>query len=252
MVTDEQVIPHVESNLFDQNPNARFAVGVLAIGETVVPGLESEALGYYQLRAGVYAYQTNMIDHGLVTGRGTESDEDDERSIHFGVIENTGQIQRVVAAMRLIKKQGNGKSLPIEDFFPEAFGDTPAPDSSIEVSRYICRHPNKRIQSMLKWPLYSAGLADIMSNQHGPTYAVIEDFLAHDFRINKVPFTEVAEPKFVEEYNDKNLGIEIDTDKLAQLVEHLNPGSMATMMAAQPGEFMHFGTLVGSQPKEAA
>lgn len=251
LVTDEQVIPQVESRLFQDKPDARFAVGVIAIGDTVLPGLESEALGYYQLRAGVYAYQTNMIDHGLVDNDGTEHDQDDERSIHFAIVENLGQAQRIVAAMRLIKKQGNLQPLPIEDYFPDVFEESPAPESSIEVSRYICRHPNKQIQRMIKWPLYASALADIIANDHAPTYAVIEPFLARDFRMHKVPFSEIAPPKFVPEYNDDNLGIAIDTNRLARFVNRLQPGIMPKMIEAA-GDFIHFGEHADTQPQEAA
>jgi N-acyl-L-homoserine lactone synthetase len=250
LVTNEQVIPVIESELFAHRPDARFAIGVVAVGDEIIPGLEAEAQAYYRLRAGVYAYQTNMIDHGLVDENGTEHDHDDQRSLHFTVVENLGQAQRIVAAMRLIKKQGNNLPLPIEDFFPEVFTDNPAPENSLEVSRYICRHEDKRIQNNLKWPLYSLALSDIIKNDHAPTYAVVEEFLKNDFIKHGVPFTPIAEPKFVEEYNDENLGMTIDTAQLSKHVEKLQPGLLSAMMAAE-GDFVYFGKQ-NTQPVEAA
>lgn len=240
-VPNEAVIPSIETGLFDDNPSARFAVGMLAVGNDVMAGCPEEFTGYLRLRANVYADQTNMIPKNHVSEDGTERDEDDARSVHFAVIENAGRSQRVVGTMRLIVKANeDGTPLPIEEYFPEAF-QTPAPDSSTEVSRYICRHEDPKLQDGLKWPLFSGALAHIIGHDLGPTYAVVEDFLEKDLQNNRVPIKRLAEPKFLEEYNYDNLAIVIATDVLARRIQARNPGLIETMREAE-GKFTYFGT----------
>lgn len=219
-ITNDLVIPSVQSRLFLGNQAARFAVGMIAHGETIMPGMSAEYLGYLRLRANVYADQTNMIPKDVVAADGTEKDIDDPRSVHFAVVENGGKNKRVVAAMRLIiKSDADPRALPIEEFFAEeAFADGPAPLGSTEVSRYICRHEDPKIERQLKWPLYTAALTYVMDNNIGPTYAVVEEFLEKGLKKTGVPITRIAPPKFVPEYNDFNMGIEIDTDLLGQLL----------------------------------
>lgn len=246
------VIPRIESRLFADHPSARLAVGILAVGDQVTPGCAAEYTAYLRLRARVYADQTHMLDEDAVLPDGTERDDDDGRSIHFGAIENQGSTQRVVASLRLIVKRGEqDRPLPIEDFFPEVFATTPAPPSSIEVSRYICRHEDPAVQAELKWPLYSAGLSRLMADGLGPTYGVVEEFLERDLRINRVPFKPLAPPRFVAEYNAENLGIIIDTGALARLLERRSPGVIASMQAKQ-GEWSYFGLYVQPRTSDAS
>ena len=219
-VTNDLVIPDIRSRLFVGHEAARFAVGIIAHGDVVMPGRGQEYLGYLRLRANVYADQTNMIPKESVAADGTERDIDDSRSVHFAVIENAGKNKRVVGAMRLIiKSKKDPRMLPIEEFFEkEAFADYVAPLGSTEVSRYICRHEDSKTMRQLKWPLYTAALSHVMANDIGPTYAVVEEFLEKGLTKSGIPITRIASPKFVPEYNDFNMGIEIDTNLLGQLI----------------------------------
>ena len=93
---------------------------------------------------------------------GSESDYDDSRSVHIGLIENdrVGGRQRMIGAMRLIIKQSaDDDPLPIEHHFPMPFDEAPAPALSAEVSRLICEHEEVAVQARFKWPLFTAGFA---------------------------------------------------------------------------------------------
>jgi N-acyl-L-homoserine lactone synthetase len=238
-ITNEAVIPIIEADTFSQHESARFAVGMLAVGDQVVAGRDEEFRGYLRLRANVYADQINVISKDSVREDGTEIDDDDSRSIHFAVIENTAQNPRVVATMRLIvKSPEDDRPLPLEDFFPEAFPE-PAPLGSTEVSRYICRHDDGAVQKSLKWPLFTAALSYIISHDFAPTYGVVEPPVEEDLKRNNVPIARIADPQYLAEYRAANLAFEVDTRALAHNMG-LTPEAIADMQAAQH-KLVYFG-----------
>ncbi len=227
-ITNESVIPRIETDLFADHPEARFAVGMLATGNEVLPGLEREHQGYLRLRANVYAEQAGFIPKDHVNPDGTETDANDVRSVHFGIIENVEQGDgRVVASMRLIiKSMQDARKLPIEDFFPEVFDVNPVALNSTEVSRYICRHEEPRIAGNLTWPLFFNSASYILSHDIRPTFGVIETFLEHRLQKRLVPIERVTDLKHIPEYASENIGISIDTDKLGELIELVSPGTL--------------------------
>lgn len=241
LIPNQEVIPEIQTNIFEGHDMARFAVGMLAIGDQIIPGREAEFTGYLRLRANVYADQTNMISKDLVREDGTERDEDDVRSVHFAIVENALTSKRVVAAMRLIiKSNEDGRPLPIEEFFPEVFTTGPAPMLSTEVSRYICRHESSKVQHDLKWPLYAAALSYAAENDLGPSYGVIEQALERGLKASRVPIVRIGEPKFVPEYNYDNLPVSIDTERLSRMMDILSPGMIGAMREAN-GDFVYTG-----------
>ncbi len=241
-VTNEMVIPRIETDIFVGHEAARFAVGILAVENEVVANRHEEYLGYLRLRANVYADQTNIIPKEQVLADGTERDKDDIRSVHFAVIENLGNSQRVIAAMRLIvKSQKDSRPLPIEGYFPEVFEGAAASEKSIEVSRYICRHEDPRIQGRLKWPLYKLGLSYAMVNDLGPTYAIIETPLERQLGMAGVSTHRIAEAKFIEDYNSSNMAVEIDTNKLANAM-NLSKEAVVNQALAAKDQMIYFDT----------
>ena len=244
-VTNEMVIPTVETNFFEGHEEARFAVGLLAVGSTIIAGRDQEYIGYLRLRANVYADQTGMISKEHVLEDGTERDTDDLRSVHFGVFENIAGNQRVVAAMRLIiKSREDSSPLPIEDFFPEAFESVAAPNNSAEISRYICRHESPKVQAELKWPLYTQALSYGMAHRLGnpATYAVVEAPLENQLTSIGIPLKRIAEPKFVPEYNADNLALEINIARLAHVMK-LDKTSTIEATLAVENELTYFGAM---------
>lgn len=247
-IPNSMVIPTLESNVFADHPESNFAVGIIAVGNNVVDGLDEELKAYLRLRANVYADQTRMISKDLVAEDGTERDADDARSVHFAVFEN-GEQTRVVGAMRLIvKNHEDSSNLPIEDFFPEAFAE-PAPIGSTEVSRYICRHETRATERQLKTLLYSRVVPYIMSHELGPTYAVVEPVLERALPMGGVILRRIAEPVFVPEYNDDNLGIQIYTDEMAASMGVAEPQVLAKMR--QDEHKLHYFKSLGSNETAA-
>lgn len=239
---DESIIPNVETGLFNSHPQSRFGVGLVAIGNRVLEGRDSEYLGYLRLRANVYAIQTRMIPIQKVNQDGTESDRDDYRSVHFAVLENVDfsrSFARVVGCMRLIVKDiVNDGPLPIEHYFPEAFKSSPAPPGSVELSRFICRHEQARIQHAMKWPLFNYSLGYGKEAQYRPVYATVEPSFERLLRAIGILEEQVASPSFITDYNADNLGIKIN---ISRLEEKLNDRELVDGLYRTALEFAFYG-----------
>ncbi len=246
-VKNTDVIPFIESDVFNDNPDARFAVGILAVGDEILPGREREYHGYLKLRWNVYGPQTGQLSDEHRRPDGTEEDEDDARSVHFAVIENyldpesemTGQ--RVVGAIRrILKSEEDPRPLPIEDFYPDVFRANPAPLGSTEASRYICRHESPAQQGRLTPPLFSAYVSHVLTRGLGPTYGVVEPAVEALLAAKGVPTTRIADPVYVPQYLAENLGFLVDVPLLGQRLEARTPGILETMRKTE-GDYAYFG-----------
>ena len=201
--------------------SARLAVGVLAVGSAVIPGLENEYRAYSLLRGQVYLREQFTTEDKL-NPDGSESDSDDRRSVHIGLIENDRRHnrQRMIGAMRLIVKQSaEDDPLPIEHHFPVPFDDAPAPPLSAEVSRLICEHEDVAVQSRFKWPLFTAGLAYTSANTLGPIYGVVTERLRRLLCRVGVPVTALAEQQYLSEMNSTKLPVIVDTAGLQESIK---------------------------------
>lgn len=234
-----EVVPTLRSTVFLGHEDVRFAVGQISNGSHVIHGAED--LAYHRLRAGVYAKQTRMISEEHIAADGGEYDNDDARSIAIAVLENCGEIQRLVGSIRLIHR--GDETLPVENFFPNLFAQHPAPSMSCEVSRYITRHEDRDKQNEISWALFQGGIAAAITYQMGPMFATIDPGLARIMRLRGIPITELATPTRVEEYNSTSLPVIIDIGLLAQRLEERTPGIL-TEMIAHPDKFTYFGDSV--------
>lgn len=247
-LSNTDVIPTVESNLFDDAPDSRFAIGVIAVGNCIPIGLEKEHQAHFALRRNVYVDQTGQLSREEIGEDGTDRDQDDERSVVFGVVENLGDRQRLVATTRLIVKglgqpweEAMKRPLPVESEWPEVFKGHQAQATSFEVSRLISRHEKAGIQDLNKLQLYAAALAFVQEYGLGPAYAIVEDWFERDLG-RYVPNRRIGERKFVDHYLDFNIPLEIDLDSLRQRMERAHPGMLASMPRAI-GQFAYYGTL---------
>lgn len=237
-ITPQEAIPIIKSDIFSQHDKEKFAMGVLSAEDVLSYEPGSIAHGYLQLRANVYIDQTNMLNREVRRSDGVELDENDERSAHFVILEKRelGKIA-VIACMRLIvKTPENDSILPIEEFFPDSFSSL-APENSAEVSRLISCHENAKIKRNANLDVMRAGVAYAIKNDLGPVYGVIEPILETFLNRIKLPITRIADPKNVPEYNDDNLGIEIDKFGFRR---HLGEKSIDQMMISS-GSFLFWG-----------
>lgn len=209
--------PTVETSVFDDMPNAKFWIGKVAIlGETV---LEKEYTAARQLRANIYIDKMGFLSEESRQPDGGESDEDDDRSIHFAVIENNGEEKRLVGTSRLIVKRSEDDLLPAEKLFPEAFTDIQAKVGSTEASRFIAEHPDKFTKHMISLSEIRAMDLEALDRGFEPIYAVIESKLANMFKYIGLPFQQITEIKHLEEYDTPNMAVEIDPKKVKEEVK---------------------------------
>jgi hypothetical protein len=237
----QELIPDIESALFFGHQTSHLAVGIVGVGNNAMSGLENEFRGYSLLRGNVYARQKHFIPLYDLSSDGAETDTDDERSVHLAIIENAATSTRFVGAMRLIiKSPEQSNLLPIEYHYPEAFPSRPAPIFSAEVSRLICRHENKQVQTKLKWLLFSAGISCGSSRGLGPAFGAIDERLSYLLSADGVPIRMIAKAKFVPSFNATKAPFRIDLERLNQKIEDDSPKLLKSMQVLN-SEFVYSG-----------
>ena len=221
LISNEEAVPVFNSELFLRHNDKRFVAVPLGFGFYPEGCDKKLFLNYLRLRKNVYVDQTGMLDENVTLDDGTEVDDDDNRSFHVAVFENLGNNNvAAVGCQRLITKI-DGKPLPIEIFYPEKFlKNSNNNKDSIEVSRYISRVKKGRGYNYEVLSIMAKTMMDyVKRNNIKHVYGVIEEDLERAFKKAKFPFKRIADPKIVEEYNDYNLGIEIDVKKYNFLLE---------------------------------
>ncbi len=209
---NSEVVPVIESNIFDNNSDRDFAICEYSADDILNYKQNSIEEAYLKLRANVYIDQTDNLSSESKRYDGTEIDEDDKRSEHFVVLENLMGKVAVFACMRVIRKQ-NYNHLPIEKYFPEDFKKI-ATNDSVEVSRFIVRNDRFREALTAEKNLIISGLAYVIDNNLGPIYGVVEPKFERSLKMINIPSNRVTEPGFIEYYNSENVGIEIEKEKL--------------------------------------
>ncbi len=215
-------LPVVKTDIFRDIQN-QFAVGIVANGNDIVDRHSSIFEGAAALRAQVYVGK-GYITEDMLDANGLELNADDGRSVHFATVERiaTGGLARVVACMRLIVKEASDQALPVEELFPELFVGNPAVVGSTEVSRLISRHEDPMLQSLVKWPMFRAGLEHVQRNNLGPAYGVVPAILATSLTSQQVPIDILGEPRYLERINATKQPIRVNLGELGTVVSQLN------------------------------
>ncbi len=242
LISHHDVIPQIESTVFDNHPDAHLAVGILALGSQIVPGREAEFRAYGLLRGNTYYRQKGYRDVTILPD-GTEFDADDARAIHLGLFENTGTTTRGVGSMRIvIKTEADPSPLPVEHHYPEAFANKPAPIKGAEISRWIGRHEDPVVQNKLKWPLFTAAVKLLLENELDPTFGVVEPKLARGLGRIGVPVVVLSDAKEMPGVQDAKQAIQIDVKGVAQTIVSRTPGAFDAIAAIEQG-YAYSGTM---------
>lgn len=174
----EVITAETSSLLFEAHPEAAFWVGQIAAnGEVSHQELYDAAA---QMRGKIYT-ELGFLALDRLDEFGRESDADDQRSIHFGVAENIapGNV-RLPGTGRFVIKRGASDRLPIESHFPEVFAGQPATTQSVELSRLIARHPDKRTQHGIS-----------LSTMRAMTYYAIKEGIEHCYFMVEKPLARM-------------------------------------------------------------
>lgn len=176
----------------------------------------------HRLRADVYITSRQYLTESARHDDGGEYDADDHRAVHIAVVGSESRFEpTILGCIRLIEKRDNPAPLPVERHFD--LGEA-LPADSIEVSRFIAEHADKRIQSQVSTRLIAAFLAYAGLRGLKP-YAILERGLQRHLRNNMaLHMDEIAPPKFVAEYNTVNLAVLIDPWKTYEAaMQRFNP-----------------------------
>lgn len=243
-VTNERVIPVLESQVFAGDPSARLACGVIGFNGVALTGLEEEYEAHYSLRRRVYVDQTGQLSEADLLEDGTERDPDDARSVTFGAFENHADGVRIVGVVRLILR-GEACPLPVEEFCPDVFNASPIGPMSAEVSRMISRHENASMQELVQWHLFAMLLAYMTNHETERCFAIIEPWLERVLK-GMIAIDRIGDERYVEHYLDVNLPIEID---LPKTIEHVNVRSAGVIDRHRENEplLSYFGQIPASR-----
>lgn len=243
-----QLTPTIESRVFIDHPNFRFAIGEVAINNAIIKDYENEFFGAAQLRANTYL-DSGFINNSDLDSNGTELDQNDySRSVHLVMLERTAvaSMARVVGNMRLIvKNYDNFTPLPVENYCPDVFSKNPISINGVEVSRLIARHEDARIQSSLKWPLFVAGYKYVEHNQLGPVYGLLAPALTKLLKSQHIPVSAIAEERYIKEINATKQPVSIDLNMLEKAVNTIGDKGINVVN----GGFSYLNILNNSEAK---
>lgn len=221
-ISNHDVIPVIDSNVFEEDPGARLACGMIAINGVPLPGFETEYAAHFQLRKKVYVDQTGQLAADDLQADGTDRDADDARSITFAVFENREGGARVIGVARLIVR-GIARPLPVEEFCPEVFASGELDTHCVEVSRVIARHESAALQGLVQTHLFAQMLAYLSDHRLGRTFAILEPWLERHVK-GVLVIARIGEVRYVEHYLDENVPIEVD---VAASVDRVNANAQA-------------------------
>lgn len=192
------VIPPIESHLFDDYEQAVFWVGKVAVPGCVT--CPDEYTAQRQLRANVYIEECNFLPPTARQADGGESDASDANATQYVVLEHRNQQTKAVGSLRMIHKQQG--TLPAEELFADELKQE-LPSQSLEASRFIARHNEKMAQALISIGLVRVAILQAL-NEQGDIYAVVEEPLARRFSQIGLEYDLLCPGKPISEYNNTN------------------------------------------------
>ncbi|MDQ1138455.1 hypothetical protein QE410_003254 [Microbacterium sp. SORGH_AS 1204] len=201
-VRNADITPSVRTNVFDASPGSRFAAVELGYGLHANPIFSS----YLDLRTGVYAVQTEMLDLEALTYK-VDIDDDDERADGTVVLENRYPLPVAVACVRVIERlHSDNRPLPADALY-----GLNLPAGCAEISRYIGRLDDPQHQMRALQELWRSSIAHVRRiGVEDHVYAIVERPLERLLGMAGIGVSRVAEPIWLEEYQGVNLAIKLD------------------------------------------
>lgn len=197
------VNPEVPYSTFEDSAESKYWVG--RVDDSSLDGSLLNAIGKF--RANVMVREMGFLPAQVLDSSGFEFDQEDKRSTHFVVIENTSDTlekrARLVGYCRLILKDSIDSLLPIENQFAEIFKDNPAKSGSLEVSRFISRHEEDITQHTIGLAVIRAMTYHALRQDIDSAYYEIEKPLYNLLRYIGLPMAQLGSSKEVIEPGGK-------------------------------------------------
>jgi N-acyl-L-homoserine lactone synthetase len=192
----------VSPEIFNKNPDSIYWIGKVAMGNIIEKPEYYE--GIAKFRAKVYVDDLKFLSKDHKDQFGREFDQDDIRSVQFAVVENETASNknqaRIVGSSRVIIKGDQTQPLPIEKYFPELFNNNPLDDTAVEISRFIARHEDKKVQHTISLALIRAMTHYTVNTKASADYCMIEVPLMKLLTSIGIPLTQLGEEKQIDEY----------------------------------------------------
>lgn len=215
-----------QENIFNQHEGASFWIGRVSVGNLVTqPQLYNPLLKF---RGQVYVNELGFVGTENLDKLGRESDSDDNRSALFAAVENQGIYEhqyepKIIGSARLIVKDKTDNPLPIENHFPEIFSEKSAiVEKSAEASRYISRHPVKKIQRNISFLMISSLVGHSVENDIENVYAMMEKPLIKALGSVGLPMHTIGKPKQIDELNGELYPVLFHPFEIAEKLENEN------------------------------
>lgn len=183
------------NELFMNHPKARYYVGVLAVRDRII--MPEAFLAARRLRFNKY-HALGLLSDSDQDEDGGEHDEDDGRSIQFGVIKNLGEDDpQMIATSRLILR--GDKKLPVEKYFPDFFENRETPET--EISRLVSVS-GKGERGLATLACYRAMMGVGVAAGYRTTAAVTESWLINKLDKLKIPHVAGSMYRTLDDYAD--------------------------------------------------
>jgi N-acyl-L-homoserine lactone synthetase len=220
----DEVVPRFDTGIFLSRQEAAFYVGILAAPGGIV--LDQNAWdAARRLRAKVYIDEEGFLPESSRKEDGGEDDQDDLRSVQFGVYQNvgSGHEAKLAGTSRLILKRDESDLLPVEAMYPDVFAEKPAEVNGSETSRVVARHADKVLtRKAISLSLIRAMAAYSVSEAQRPVYATIDPPIKAMYDRMNFPYELLSDLRYLEEYKSKNWAARIEPQDVIDMVNPAN------------------------------
>ncbi len=226
------LLPVVESDIFQDSQDSHFWVG--QVSDLCGPSIDDDTYNSVaKLRANVYIDEKRFLGEDSRRPDGTEADYYDSSSIQYASFENMGEgLVRPISCGRMIIKLTEDSRLPIENYFPEVFSSSPPDVGSVEISRFISRHPNKLTQHANSLAIIRAMTYRSVDIDAPKDYFLIEKPLFGMLSMIGLPVEQIGEEKDIPEQNGILYPIQADTREVLDLATNSGDSAAHAILQA--------------------
>lgn len=197
-------LPELQTDIFARYPRASYMVALAGAGGEVIMPEVFDACRELRFRKYSQLGWIALDNVEYKNGRQLEPfDEYDADAEHIAVIKNRKAKPPVlIATGRSLIKPTAEQPHPVEKAYPEIFAEAPAPVHSNEISRLVSDSKDRPERALASMAVQRAMTTRCIQKEYGPTYAMIEEYLAKRLRVTHFPHDLLADFKPIPQYAD--------------------------------------------------